>query len=243
MGVSREDKEFLDLTKKLLAMEDCEQKDGEKEKMEEKWHELWLELDRIEFREYSDPEMAEVMSYLIKFTQRDPFDWYCGDDGELRNWWEQAFSYQWVNHVHNYFRLVPPYVRTGTRIPDSIAKLYHESRWCFVFGMNNACIAMVRALLEEIIEIEESIIQTLMKPDPKSGHRRYYFLHEKLEEFGRRRKIDSNLIEKIKKKIILKGNNILHKGEFASDSEAEDAIEYMKNFLEETYSRKPYKDN
>jgi len=54
--------------------------------------------------------------------------------------------------LNNYYKLKPPYVRPGTKIPQGIKNIYHESRWCFVYGQYSAAIALTRTVIETILK-------------------------------------------------------------------------------------------
>lgn len=235
MSISNADKDFIELVKKLWAFEtgDLSFKPNEKKKLEAELHKAWLEQDRVELREYHDPNLAKAMGFLIQVTKDDPFK-INEDCTDWHNWWGDEGLDNWPFHIKRYFELVPPYVRVGSIIPQNIKTLYSESRWCFIYENFNACIVLSRGIIDAVSK------QT--NPLDKAKENNVYT--KKVVNLMKNEgiispKLETNILEKI----VYKANKILHQGETTSKEECLESIECVKTFLEDVYSKNSYKKN
>jgi len=169
MSSYREDKEIIEILSKisklrnqlgevdgkkphLLSIKKRKRLEEEEEKLFKEYDQLLIELDRIEIRH--SPIGKSFVDLIRKFEAFDldeKWDYYYEDildfheDGDLLN--RGKF-------LNNYYKLKPPYVKTGTKIPQGIKNICHESRWCFVYGQYSAAIALSRTVIETVLKHE-----------------------------------------------------------------------------------------
>jgi len=177
-----------------------------------------IELDRIRIRE--TPHYTDVC-YLIGKTiaykpiETDEFKEFWDDHHEeiLDVYQDQGNELiERYKFCRNYFKLIPPYVKVGTNIPEGIQNIYHESRWCFVYGQYSATIALSRTVVETVLRDKFH-----MEGD----------LKEIIETAKNRRLISDNTARN--------ANKILHTAKPAKELTAKNAIDDVLVFLEEIY--------
>jgi hypothetical protein len=233
-----EDKEFFNLLKEILDIEETFGSDNQpplrivhpeekKKQLEKRRAELLdkymvflIELDRVRIREAPYP-----MNHLVDFLQGHA---YCSLDINTAwdNYSQDILDYHQDNElidrgrfVRNYFKLTPPYIKVGTRIPEGIQNIYHESRWCFVYGQYNAAVALCRTVIETVLRTKFHL---------------YGDLNEVIKTAKERRLI-SDKTQWHANGVRILANKILHQAETISEKEAKDAIGYILVFLQEIY--------
>lgn len=231
MNSFSEDEKFLSFIGKLIKnMEELEstvlsvdkKKQLEKEytELHEQYMMFIIELDRIRIRETPYPKvfidlLRKDMGYGPLKIKDYWYDWNqeileCHQDNELID--RGSF-------VNRYFQLIPPYVKSGTIIPEGIKNIYHESRWCFVYGQYSATVAMCRTIIE-------TVLKTKFHLEGK--------LDEIINEAKKRQLIDGSIKWNADRVRIL-ANKILHRAQPVTEKEAKDAIGYILVFLEKIY--------
>jgi len=241
MTTFKEDEDLLELLRELLHIHDKLEPDNnskiklvlsvdERKKLEDQWEELSrklsttkIELDRIRIRE--TPHHRAIIDMFRITTVHNPIK-------------EENFNEFWKNHyeeildfhmdnellergtfIRNYYKLIPPYVKVGTTIPEGIKNIYHESRWCFVYGQYNAAVAMCRTIIETVLKIKFHLSGDLNDIIKNAKERCL---------ISGRTKWNANRVR-------ILANKILHRAESISEKEAKDAIGYTLVFLEEIY--------
>jgi len=202
----------------------------ERKKLEDKYEEInnkiittKIELDRIRIRETPHPKA--IIDFLRKKTVYSPiktedFDEFWHDHfGEILDFHQDNELIARGEFIRNYFKLIPPYVKVGTNIPEGIQDIYHESRWCFVYAKYSAVIALSRTVIETVLKNK-------------------FHLEGKLSEIIKVAK-DRDLINSRTawnaNKVRKFANDTLHNAKPATEDEAKDSINYVLNFLEEIY--------
>lgn len=225
-----EDEEFIKLIGQIICNSDKLNKIltvDEKDRLEKRIAELnqqfmlyRIQIDRIRIRE--TPHHKSVLDFLRQDWGYGPLD--------MDKFWEEYLQdilcYQEENElldrgefIRNYYKLIPPYVKVGSKIPEGIRNIYHESRWCFVYGQYSAAVAMCRTIIEAVLKAKYSLMGDLS---------------EIIEIAKQRGLIDKNTAWNANK-VRLFANKILHKAEPATETMAKDAIDHTLVFMEEIY--------
>jgi len=219
-------RQMVDIDKELgsiLSADKKQQLEKRNEKLYNKYITSKIELDRIRIRE--TPHYKDLTYLLRKDLAYRPIK-----TDEFKEFWdhhhEEILEVYQDNELieryklfRNYFKLIPPYVKVGTKIPEGIQNIYHESRWCFVYGQYSATIALSRTVVETVL-IDKFHIEGK--------------LDVIIEEAKNRSIISSNTAWKIGN-IRRSANRILHKAKPAKEQEAKNALDHVLDFLEEIY--------
>jgi len=236
----KEDEDLLKLMGELINVSDKLEPDNskiklvlsveERKKLEEKNERLYnklittkIEIDRIRIRETPYPK--ELIDFLRKETVYGPITtedfngfWDSHYD-EILDFHEDNELIERGTFIRNYFELIPPYVKAGTKIPEGVQSIYHESRWCFVYAQYSAVIALSR-----------SVIETVLKNK--------FHLEGKLAEIikiAKNRHLINNRTAWNADKVRVFANKTLHNAKPATEDQAKDSINYVLHFLEEIY--------
>jgi hypothetical protein len=236
----KEDEELLQLIRNIIRINDKLESNGDSklklvlpvderknlekqfENISEQLDMIRIELDRIRIRE--TPHVKYLADFLRKWTYRSV------KDEEFHDFWDYHGEYILEYHednelldrgtfIRNYFKLIPPYVKVGTKIPEGIQNIYQESRWCFVYGQYCATVALSRSVIETVLKREfhlEGILKEAIKTAKDRG----------LINGGTAWNAN---------KIRLFANNTLHEAKPVTEDQAMDAITYTLRFLEEIY--------
>jgi len=186
---------------------------------------LFIELDRIHIR-YS-PNSKGYVDLARKLLH---------DSLNLKTLWDHKYSEILEYHeqgdlldrgkfLRNYYNLKPPYVRVGTRIPQGILNICHESRWCYVYGQYSACIAISRSVIETVLKRKyklDGYIKDIINIAEEKG-----FISKKARWNAH--------------KVRVLANNILHEANVATENQAKESLDYVLNFIEEVYFSASYK--
>ena len=140
----------------VLSADKRQQLEKRNEELYNEYVTCQIELDRIRIRETPHHKM---LTYLLrKKLSHRPIK-----PDELERLWdthhEEILDFHEDNELierykfcRNYFKLIPPYVKVGTNIPEGIQNIYHESRWCFVYGQYSATITLSRTVVETVLK-------------------------------------------------------------------------------------------
>lgn len=222
MGFHEEDERFIVLLFKLSTAERLNKKESDE------FNNIWWGLDRINIREFKFKPYSKMIPQILKdLAEKGTAPHPSLEDGNVdrSELYEDARSLELLDlyfFMKEYYRLVPAYVKHGVEIPDKVKKLFWESRICFLAGLYNSSVAISRAIVE----------MTIQKVLGKEGTRDSLF--ELIEEAFKNKKITEKAY-KIADNIRKEGNNILHRTNLASKSEAEKIIDETKKFIEEAY--------
>jgi len=107
--------------------------------------ELLTQIDRVDIREFVDNKLADKMELLIKFN--NDFFQGLGSSEQIGLFYESGLHWPGV-WARNMFKLVPPFVKQGVKIPENLKNLYKESRYCFIFEQFNAAVVLSRSIIE-----------------------------------------------------------------------------------------------
>lgn len=179
-------------------------------------------IDRVNIREFVDDRLVDQMEHFIKLDN----EWFQEMDSteQIDSFMEGSESFWDAKWIRNQFKLIPPFVRQGTKIPENIKKLYAESRHCFIFEQYSAAIVLSRA----IIEI------ALKKKIGLSEESREWTAGKVVEKASEKRIINENT-RWIANKVIKKADKILHQAELGDHQETLNALDHTKEFLEELF--------
>jgi len=193
------------------------------DKAENELYRLLDKVDRIEIREsFEGLEYAEELRNIMKYYS-DPND----IEGEYKN---EILEYLCDEDIinqdaffYNYFRLYPPYVKTGTIIPEGIKTICNESRLCYVFRQYNATIVLSRTVVESIIKEECS------KCCIKKGN-----LNELLLK-AKNKRIINDTVYILANKIRMLGNDVVHRKKIVTEKDARKTLTDILFLIEEVY--------
>jgi hypothetical protein len=115
--------------------------------------------------------------------------------------------------------LKPPYVRTGTKIPQGIKNIYHESRWCFVYGQYSAAIALSRTVIDTILKHKFNFEGDLIT----------------IIDLAREKRFISQKAAWNAHKVRMLANKILHNANVATEKQAKNSLDHILDFIEEIY--------
>lgn len=220
-------KEDLKLTEQLIWFYEFH-RSGQKVNEEylnklDQFKKLLRGLDRINIREFVDNRLADHMETLLKLDN----DWF-----QELDWVEQVdfFTEEVTDHfgisawIRNQFKLIPPFVRQGTKIPENIKTLYGESRRCFIFEQYSAAIVLSRAIIE--IALKKKIGLPEESKDWTAG---------KVVNKASEKRIINEKTRWIAEKVIKKADKILHQAELGEHQETLNILDHTKEFLEELF--------
>jgi len=238
MSSYKEDEEYLALIQKMYQVaEELEsynkneikivEPSDAKDRLKKLRNELYdqymsisIELDRIRIRE--SPYKKSLIEILRKIYGYGPLN----IDEIWSDYFQVILGYHQDNElinrgdfVRNYFKLIPPYVKVGTNIPEGIKNIYYESRWCFVYGQYSAAVSLCRSVTETVL-------------------RNKFFLEGDLSEViqqAKKRKLITYETSWKVDKVRCFANKIMHKAMQATEKEAKNAIDHTLVFLEEIY--------
>jgi len=206
----------------VIAVDKKELLEKRNKELHDQYMSCIIELDRIRIRETPYiKEMANLFRDILGYGPRNIDDFWHDYCQEILDYHQDGELIDRGSFARRYFQLVPPYVKTGTVIPEGIKDIYHESRWCFVYGQYNASLALCRTIVETVLRTK-------------------YNLPEDLNIKGliitaKERGLISGKTKWNTNKVRLFANEILHKAKPISEKEAKDAIDYTLFFLEEIY--------
>lgn len=202
----------------LLPVDKRKLLEEEKEKLQREYNLLLIELDRIEIRHSPDDKACiDVLRYMTTFDLHEKWDYYYEDildfheiSGDLLD--RGTF-------LNNYYKLKPPYVRTGTKIPQGIKNIYHESRWCFVYGQYSAAIALSRTVIDTILKHKFNFEGDLIT----------------IIDLAREKRFISQKAAWNAHKVRMLANKILHNANVATEKQAKNSLDHILDFIEEIY--------
>ncbi len=229
--------EFVELTEYILDVTRFElEKEEDREEIISTWWASFEEFDRINIQFRPDPKVdAMIQDMLNSIDRPNPLEDVNCDVQEKRDWWCDLQNGSGLGHMYdhiaNYYELIPPFVHPQTRIPENLLKMYSESRWCYVYQLYGACLALSRAIIEVVSDNEY----------PKE--KKNWTMMESLDLLVLVQKLSSDCRDQLRSKVIKPANAVLHDGKAVKSNEAFEAIVIMKEFLEIIYKAKPYKGN
>jgi hypothetical protein len=201
----------------LLSVEKKKKLKKERENLIDEYHELLIDLDRIRVREW--PGEKGLVDIIRKFVDFDMDTLWKDYNQYILDSYENSEILDRGAFCRNYFKLKPPYIRAGTKIPEGIQNIYHESRWCFVYGQYNASIALSRTVIETVLKAKFNLEGTLD------------FI---IDTAKKRNLISEGTFWKIDK-VRRSANKILHQAKLKTEKEAKNSIDHVLDFLEEIY--------
>jgi len=200
------------------------QLEKKKEDIHDQYMALNIKLDRIRIREIPSVEFKYMLDILRKCTDIGPlniYDYWDHYHEEIIAYHEDHELLDRGDFIGRYYQLTPPYVKVGTIIPEGIKNIYHESRWCFVYGQYNSTIAMCRTIIETVLKIKFHLSGDLTLKD--------------IIETAKERRLISYKTKWNADRVRILANKILHRAEPVSEKEAKEAIGCILVFLEEIY--------
>jgi hypothetical protein len=227
----KEDSEFIRLIQEIietdekldqavLPVEKKELLEKRSKELHSQYMTIMIQLDRIRIREtpYVKP-IADLLRNKLGYGPVKIEDFWADYHEDILDFHEDNELIDRGAFARNYFKLIPPYVKAGTKIPEGIKNIYHESRWCFVYGQNSAAVALCRTVIETVLRDKFGI----------EGD-----LNAAIETAKNRGRISSNIAWNANKVRTL-ANRILHRANQAKELEAKNAIDHVLEFLEEIY--------
>lgn len=201
----------------LLPVDKRKRLEEEKEKLQRKYNLLLIELDRIEIRHSPDEKACiDFLRHISTCDLNEIWDYYYED---ILDFHEDGDLLDRGKFLNNYYKLKPPYVRTGTKIPQGIKNIYHESRWCFVYGQYSAAIALSRTVIDTILKHNFNFEGDLITIIDLALEKR--FISQKAARKAH--------------KVRMLANKILHNANVATEKEAKDSLDHILDFIEEIY--------
>lgn len=216
-------KEDLKLSELLDWLSRPENRSNEEEfnKKFEELMDLLSEIDRINIREFIDNRLADKMEFLIKIN--NDFFQNLDSSEQISFFYNSGLHWPGV-WARNMFKLIPPFIKQGVKIPENLKNLYAESRLCFIFEQFNAAVVLSRSIIE--FSLKKKIGLPIESKDWTAG----VVLEKALEK-----KIINDSIYWIAKKVVTKADKILHQGSSVDYQEALNALDHTKQFLEEIF--------
>jgi hypothetical protein len=226
--------EILEIDKKLgidnpspiqvvLPVDKRKQLEKQNEELYNKYVTSKIEVDRIRIRE--TPHHKAIVDFLRKDLAYSPIkieefkDFWDYHHEEILDFHEDNELIERGRFARNYFKLIPPYVKVGTKIPEGIKNIYHESRWCFVYGQYSATIAMSRTVIETVLKDKYGLVGDLSE----------------IIKTAENKCLISRQTAWYANEVRTFANRILHKAKPAKEHEAKNAIDHVLAFLEEIY--------
>ncbi len=201
----------------LLSIDKKNRLEDEKRNLLEQYEQLFIELDRIHIR-YSPNSKGYVdLTRKLLHDSLNLKTLWGHNYTEILEYHEQGDLLDRGKFLSNYYKLKPPYVKVGTRIPQGIQGLYHESRWCYVYGQYSACIAMSRSVIETVLKHMFNLEGNLEVIIYQAGKNK--LLSEEAKD-------NADKVRKL-------ANKILHRAKVATEKEARDCLDYVLKFIEE----------
>lgn len=194
-----------------------------KKEKERELTEILRGIDRIHIREYFDFD-NEIADWMEEFLKKDNKIFQLEDwDTHIDSGIELDLFYPGV-YARNYYKLTPPFIRQGVKIPEKMKSLYAESRFCFIFEQFSAAIALSRAIIEFALKT-------------KIG------LHEEARDWTAGKTLAKALDLKIiddktyctARKVINNADKVLHQVKNATEQEALTALDHTKTVLESIF--------
>lgn len=192
----------------------------EESEMQKKWNELDAlvrVIDRIHIREYFNNAIADIIEHFLKQDNQI----FQLEDPEFQLDSAIQLSLFHADYACNWYKLIPPFVRQGIKIPEKMKSLYAESRLCFVFKQYSAAIVLSRAIIETALKARIGLTE---------GSKNWtagITLGKAVEK-----KIVDEKTYWIADKVIKSADRILHRSENATEKEALNALDHTKQFLE-----------
>jgi len=123
-------KNVEELESTLLSVDKKNQLEKQSAELHEQYMMFKIELDRIRIRE--TPYNKILVDFLRKDLGYGPLkikDYWHDWNQEILECHQDTELIDRGGFVNRYFQLIPPYVKSGTIIPEGIKNIYHESRW------------------------------------------------------------------------------------------------------------------
>ena len=201
----------------LLPIDKRKQLEEEREKLLREYDLLLIELDRIEIRHSPDEKTyINLLRIMSTFDLDKKWDYYYED---ILDFHENGGLLERGTFLNNYYKLKPPYVKTGTKIPQGIKNICHESRWCFVYGQYSAAIALSRTVIETVLKHEFNLAGDLNDIIDLACEKKLISEKATWNAHGIRRL----------------SNKILHKANVATQNQAKNSLDRILDFIEEIY--------
>jgi hypothetical protein len=204
----------------LMTADKKQQLEKRRYDLEEELNDLLIEVDRIEIRQsFAGKDQARVQRMMIKnlFNLDEMWDSY---HEKILDFHEQTDVLDRYTFLSNYYQLAPPFVRIGSQIPDGIKHIYHESRWCFVYGHFSATVSLCRSVIETILKQMKCTRGSTLPQNI---------------DMACTRKLISKQSAWNAKKVVRCANILLHDAVPATRQNAVDALDSTLNFLEDIY--------
>ena len=202
----------------LLPIDKRKRLEEEKEKLQREFDLLLIELDRIEIRHSPDEKAyIDFLRHMSTCDLNEIWDYYYED---ILDFHEDGDLLDRGKFLNNYYKLKPPYVRTGTKIPQGIKNIYHESRWCFVYGQYSAAIALSRTAIETILKHKFNLENDNLN---------------KIIDLAREKRFISQKAAWNAHKVRMLSNKILHKANVATEKQAKNSLDHILDLIEEIY--------
>ena len=214
------DKNEEELRKEILLIDKRKQLEEQRKKLQEQLMISIIELNRIEIRESPyNKILLDLLRNGLGYQSINITDYWSDWFDEILDYHEQTDLLDRGAFTRRYYQLIPPYVKSGTIIPEGIKNIYHESRWCFVYGQYSAAVAMCRTIIEAVLKQK-------------------FHLDGKLDEIintAKERRLIDGSIKWNANRVRILANKILHCAKPVSEKDAKDAIDYVLVFLEKIY--------
>jgi len=191
---------------------------------EEKVNELKEDLrciDRINIREFVSKTLADTTELLLE-VDNQMFQGLTSSN-QIETFYKSRLHWPGV-WARNMYKLVPPFVRQGVKIPENLKTLYAESRICFILEQFNAAVVLSRGIIELALKMKIGL--SMESKDWTAG-----VVLEKAFE----KKIINDSIYWIAQKIVTKADKILHQGQSVELQETLNSLDHTKQFLEELF--------
>lgn len=202
---------------RFLTVDKRKRLEKEEEKLQKEYDLLLIELDRIEIRHSPlGKSFADIIRHFHAFDLDANWDYYYDD---ILDFHESGDLLNRGKFLNNYYKLKPPYVKTGTKIPQGIKNICHESRWCFVYGQYSAAIALSRTVIETVLKHEFNLEGDLNDIIDLACEKKFISEKAVWNAHGIRRL----------------SNKILHKANVATQNQAKNSLDHILDFIEEIY--------
>ena len=202
----------------LLPIDKRKRLEEKKEKLQREFDLLLIELDRIEIRH--SPDEKAYIDFLRHTSTCDLNEIWNSYYEDILDFHEDGDLLDRGKFLNNYYKLKPPYVRTGTKIPQGIKNIYHESRWCFVYGQYSAAIALSRTAIETILKHKFNLENDNLN---------------KIIDLAREKRFISQKAAWNAHKVRMLSNKILHKANVATEKQAKNSLDHILDLIEEIY--------
>jgi len=201
----------------LLPIDKRKQLEKDLEELIKEYDHCLIELDRIEIRHSPiGKSFVDTIRHFHTFDLDKEWDYYYED---ILDFHENGGLLERGKFLNNYYKLKPPYVKTGTKIPQGIKNICHESRWCFVYGQYSAAIALSRTVIETVLKHEFNLEGDLNDIINLACEKKLISEKAKWNAHGIRRL----------------SNKILHKADVATQNQAKNSLDHILDFIEEIY--------